>query len=73
METIDTYIKETEKKWFWSRAKCTHSLTRFDPGTTKYRQKFDLMFGRGKLRRVRHYKGPDGERRVTVEIEVNLQ
>ena len=71
METFDTCSKGNEKKRFWSWAKVTNSLSRFDPGTAKYRQKFDLMFGRGKLRRVRHYKGPDGERRVTVEIEVN--
>ena len=71
MGAIDTYIKQNEKKRFWPWARCTHSFTRFDPGTAKYRQKFDLMFGRGKLRRVRHYKGPDGERLITVEIEVS--
>jgi len=66
---IATYSKEN-KKSFWAWAKCTNSLDRFAPGAKKYRQKFDLMFGRKKFRRVRHYKGPGGEIRKTVEIEI---
>lgn len=70
---MDIYIKEInkiEKKRFWPWAKCTHSLKRFDPGAAKYRLKFDLMFGTGKLIKVRHYKGPGDEIRKTVEIEI---
>ena len=67
---IDICSKENKKKSFWPWAKCTHSLNRYDPGVAKYRHKFDLMFGIGRLRKVRHYKGPDGEIRRTVEIEV---
>jgi len=62
--------KNKRVKKFWPYAKCTHSFKRFDPGAAKYRQKYDLMFGRGKFRKVRHYKGPGGEIRQTVEIEV---
>lgn len=69
---LDTCIKENEKKYFYPHAKITHSLDRFAPGAQKYRHKFDLMFGKGKFRRVRHYKGPGGEIRKTVEVEVNL-
>ncbi len=64
------YSQENNSKSFWPWAKCTKSIKRFDPGAAKYRHKFDLMFGKDKFRRVRHYKGLDGERRKTVEIEV---
>ncbi len=59
-----------KKKSFWAWAKCENSIDRMGPGAKKYRHKFDLMFGTGKFRRVRHYKHPDGEIRKTVEIEV---
>jgi len=59
-----------KNKRFWSWAKVTHSLKRFDPGAAKYRHKYDMLFGYGKFIRVRRYKGPGGEIRRTVEIEI---
>lgn len=64
----DICIKE--KKHFWSYAKCTHSLPRLAAGCTKYRLKYDLMFGSKKFIRFRRYEGPNGEIRKTVEIEI---
>ena len=57
-------------KPFWPWSKVTNTIQRFGPGATKYRHKYDLIFGKGKFRKVRHYKGPGGETRRTVEIEV---
>lgn len=59
-----------EKKSFWAWARCTTTRERNGAGTKKYRQKFDVMFGKGKFRRLRYYEGPGGEKRKTVEIEV---
>ena len=55
---------------YWSWATVTNTIQRWGPGAAKYRHKYDLMFGKGKFRRVRHYKGPGGEIRKTIEIEV---
>ena len=65
----DTYIKEN-KKYFWPYAKCTHSFPRYHPGCTKYRLKFDVMFGIKKFIRFRRYKSPSGEVRKTIEVEI---
>lgn len=65
-------FKKMENKRFWPWAKCTNSIGRMDPGAQKYRHKFDVMFGPGKFIRIRHYSGPDGDRRKTVEIEIEL-
>ena len=65
----DTYITKN-KKSFWPFAKCTHSLPRFAAGCTQYRRRYDLMFGTKKFIRMRRYKGPDGEIRRTVEVEI---
>jgi hypothetical protein len=62
--------KTNEQKRFWPWAKCIKTVRRLDPGAKKYRLKYDVMFGSGKFRRVRHYKGSDGEIRKTVEIEI---
>lgn len=52
--------------YFWSYAKCTHSLKRYDPGCAKYR----MIYGE-KFIRLRRYKDPrTGERRKTVEVEI---
>ena len=59
-----------DKKSFWSWAKVTHSLKRNDPGVEKYRLKYDFLLGTGKFRRFRRYKGPGGEVKRTVEIEI---
>jgi len=57
-------------KSFWAYAKCIKSLGRYAPGVKKYRQRFDGAFGKGTFIRFRRYEGPDGEIRLTVEIEI---
>ena len=62
--------QKPKKKNFYPWAKITHSLPRFSEGCVKYRLKYDLMFGTKKFIRMRRYKGPGGEIRRTVEIEI---
>jgi hypothetical protein len=62
--------KNKNDKSFWAYSKVTHSLPRNTDGCKKYRQKFDFIFGLKKFIRMRRYKGPDGEIRRTVEIEI---
>ena len=59
--------KDTEPKpYFWSWARVTNSLKRYDPGCAKYR----MIYGE-KFIRLRRYKDPrTGEKKRTVEIEI---
>ncbi len=59
-----------DKKLFWPHAKLTNTSRRYDPGVTKYRQRFDAMLGHGKFRGLRRYKHPDGRKKITVEIAI---
>jgi len=70
LNELSTYSQENQKKSFWAWASVSKTIQRWGPGAKKYRQKYDLMFGKDKLRRVRYYKGPGGEIRKTVEIEI---
>lgn len=55
---------------FYQAAEVIKTMRPFDPGTKKYRHKAAVLFGNGKLVKVRRYKGVNDERRVTIEIEV---
>ena len=70
MPSLPDIAEKQCKKAFWPNAKCTNSLRPYDPGTKKYRHKASVLVGQKKLVRVRHYDGPNGEKRKTIEIEV---
>ena len=59
----------SDKKPFWPYAKQTNTSRRYDPGTTKYRHKIDLIFGKGAFRGLRRFEGPGREKRITIEID----
>ncbi|HCY85937.1 MAG TPA: hypothetical protein DHV36_12450 [Desulfobacteraceae bacterium] len=63
--------QKQRKKSFYPYAEVIKTMRPFDPGTNKYRHKAAILVGSsGKLVKVRRYKGPGDERRVTIEIEV---
>lgn len=67
---ISNSLHIAKKQSFYPGAKVTNSLNPFDPGTAKYRHKASIMAGPGKLVKVRKYKGEDGSRRITIEVEI---
>lgn len=62
--------QKRSKKRFYPNAEIVKTMRPFDPGTKKYRYKAAVLVGDGNLVAVRRYKGPENERRVTIEIEV---
>ena len=67
-DDLATYSKRN--KIFWPHATVTNTYSRLANGCKKYRLKYDLLFGPKKFIRMRKYKGPGGETRRTVEIEI---
>lgn len=62
--------QKQSKKSFYPNAEVIKTMRPFDPGTNKYRHKASILAGPGKLVKVRRYKGPGDERRVTIEVEI---
>ncbi len=69
-ENLPHIAKKTEKSNFWSWAKVTNTLQRYDPGTKSVRHKIDCMFGQGAFKTLRYYETPDGEKARTAEIKL---
>lgn len=67
---INNSLYIAKKQSFYPGARVMNTLNPFDPGTAKYRHRASIMVGPGKLVKVRKYKGADGSRRVTIEVEV---
>jgi len=59
-----------DKTKFWPYAKLTNTSRRYDPGCTKYRLRYDAIFGNGSFRSLRRFTHIDGRKRITVEIEI---
>ena len=60
-----------KERWYWTKAKVTHSFRPWNNGTQKYKRIVAAFTGRSSnLVKVRHYSGPGGERKSTIEIVI---
>lgn len=68
-DSLNIDQKQVNRK-FYRNSTVIKTMRPFDPGTTKYRHKAAVLVGDGKLVAVRYHKGPGGEKRTTIEIEI---